>query len=77
MAWAFGIDTRGMSREQAAAKAVDAATAFITDMGIPRITDVLPTTAADIPMLKKETLETTGVPITPEMAQAVWEEIYR
>jgi alcohol dehydrogenase class IV len=77
MAWAFGIDTRGMSQEQAAAKAVDAATAFITDMGIPRITDVLPTTAADIPMLKKETLETTGVPITPEMAQAVWEEIYR
>jgi alcohol dehydrogenase class IV len=77
MAWAFGIDTRGMSQEQAAAKAVDAATAFITDMGIPRITEVLPTTAADIPMLKKETLETTGVPITPEMAQAVWEEIYR
>ncbi|MBS1116959.1 MAG: hypothetical protein H6Q87_1343, partial [candidate division NC10 bacterium] len=34
-------------------------------------------TSADIPMLKKETLETTGVPITPEMAQAVWEEIYR
>jgi hypothetical protein len=66
-----------MSQEQAAAKAVDAATAFITDMGIPRITEVLPTTAADIPMLKKETLETTGVPITPEMAQAVWEEIYR
>jgi alcohol dehydrogenase class IV len=77
MAWAFGIDTRGMSQEQAAAKAVDAATAFITDMGIPRITEVLPTTAADIPMLKTETLETTGVPITPEMAQAVWEEIYR
>ncbi len=77
MAWAFGIDTRGMSQEQAAAKAVDAATAFITDMGIPKISDVLPTTAADIPMLKKETLETTGVPITPETAQAVWEEIYR
>jgi alcohol dehydrogenase class IV len=77
MAWAFGIDIRGMSQEQAAAQAVEAATAFITDMGIPRITDVLPTTAADIPMLKKETLETTGVPITPEMAQAVWEEIYR
>lgn len=77
MAWAFGIDTRGLSQEQAAAKGVDAASAFITDMGIPRITEVLPTTSADIPMLKKETLETTGVPITPEMAQAVWEEIYR
>lgn len=76
-AWAFGIDTRGMTEEQAAAKAVDAATAFITTMGIPRINEVLPTTAADIPMLKKEVLETTGVPITPEMAQAVWEEIYR
>lgn len=77
MAWAFGIDTRGMRQEQAAATAVDAATAFITEMGIPKISDVLPTTAADIPMLKKETLETTGVPITPEMAQSVWEEIYR
>jgi alcohol dehydrogenase class IV len=77
MAWAFGLDTRGLSQEQAAAKAVDAATAFITEMGIPKIVDVLPTTAADIPMLKKETLETTGVPITPEMAEAVWEEIYR
>lgn len=77
MAWAFGIDTRGMSHEQAAAKAVDAATAFITEMGIPKIVDVLPTTTADIPMLKKETLETTGVPITPEMAEAVWQEIYR
>jgi alcohol dehydrogenase class IV len=77
MAWAFGIDTRGLGQEQAAAKAVDAATAFITDMGIPKIGEVLPTTAADIPMLKKETLETTGVPIMPEIAQAVWEEIYR
>ncbi|RPI08868.1 MAG: iron-containing alcohol dehydrogenase [Zetaproteobacteria bacterium] len=77
MAWAFGIDTRGMSHEQAAAQAVDAATAFITEMGIPKIVDVLPTTTADIPMLKKETLETTGVPITPEMAEAVWQEIYR
>lgn len=77
MAWAFGIDTRGMNQEQAAAKAVDAATAFITEMGIPKIVDVLPTTAADIPMLKKETLETTGVPITPEIAEAVWQEIYR
>jgi alcohol dehydrogenase class IV len=77
MAWAFDIDTRGMSEEQAAAKAVDAATAFITAMGIPKVTEVLPTTAADIPMLKKEVLETTGVPITPEMAEAVWQEIYR
>jgi alcohol dehydrogenase class IV len=77
MAWAFGIDTRGMTQEQAAAKAVDAATAFITEMGIPGIAEVLPTTSADIPMLKKETLETTGVPITPEMAEAVWQEIYR
>jgi hypothetical protein len=46
-------------------------------MGIPKITEVLPTSAGDIPMLKKETLETTGVPITPEMAEAVWQEIFR
>jgi alcohol dehydrogenase class IV len=77
MACAFNIDTRGLSQEQAAAKAVDAATAFITTMGIPKITEAMPTTPADIPMLKKETLETTGVPISPEMAEAVWEEIYR
>jgi alcohol dehydrogenase len=77
MAWAFGIDTRGLSPEQAAQKAVDAATAFISTMGIPKIADAMATTAADIPMLKKETLETTGVPITPETAEAVWQEIYR
>jgi alcohol dehydrogenase class IV len=77
MAWAFDIDTRGLSPEQAARKAVDAATAFISTMGIPKIADAMATTAADIPMLKKETLETTGVPITPETAEAVWQEIYR
>lgn len=77
MGWAFGLDARGMSPEQAAAKAVDAAVAFIDAMGIPKVTEVFPTTAADIPMLKKEVLETTGVPISPEMAEAVWQEIFR
>ena len=77
MAWAFGIETRGLSEQHAAQKAVDAATAFISAMGIPKIADAMATTAADIPMLKKETLETTGVPITPDMAEAVWQEIYR
>jgi len=77
MAWAFNIDTRGMSQEQAAQRAVDAATTFISAMGIPKIAEAMPTTQTDIPMLKKETLETTGVPITPEMAEAVWQEIYR
>ena len=77
MAWAFGIDTRGMSEQQAAQKAVDAAIAFISTMGIPKIADAMGTSATDIPMLKKETLETTGVPISPEMAEAVWQEIYR
>jgi hypothetical protein len=51
--------------------------AFIDAMGIPKVTEVFPTTAADIPMLKKEVLETTGVPISPEMAEAVWQEIFR
>jgi alcohol dehydrogenase class IV len=76
MAWAFAVDTRGLSEQQAAQKAVDAATAFISTMGIPKIGDAMATTVADIPMLKKETLETTGVPISPEMAEAVWQEIY-
>jgi alcohol dehydrogenase class IV len=76
MAWAFGVDTRGLSEAQAAERAVDAAIKFITDMGIPKITEAMPATKADIPMLLKETLETTGVPITPEAGQAVWERIF-
>ena len=77
MAWAFGVDTRGLSEQQAAQKAVDAATAFITTMGIPKIGDAMATTPADIPMLKKEVLETTGIPLVPETVEAVWQEIYR
>jgi alcohol dehydrogenase class IV len=77
MAWAFGIDTRGLSEQQAAQKAVDAATAFITTMGIPQIADAMPTTAADIQMLKKEVLDTTGIPLSPDTVEAVWQEIYR
>ena len=77
MAWAFGVDTRGLSEQQAAQKTVDAATVFITSMGIPKIDDAMATTAADIPMLKKEVLETTGIPLTPETVEAVWQEIYR
>ncbi|HYL80640.1 MAG TPA: iron-containing alcohol dehydrogenase, partial [Candidatus Acidoferrum sp.] len=38
MAGAFGIDTRGLSPAQAASKAVDAAIAFINQMGIPTVT---------------------------------------
>ena len=77
MAWAFGIDTRGLTAAQAAEKAVTAAVAFIDTMGIPKIDQAMPATAADIPMLLKETLETTGVPITPEVGQQVWEKIFR
>jgi alcohol dehydrogenase class IV len=77
MAWAFGIDTRGLTQAQAAEKAVAAAIAFISEMGIPPVTQAMSTTTADIPMLLKETLETTGVPIPREVATAVWEEIYR
>jgi alcohol dehydrogenase len=77
MAWAFGIDMRGLSEQQAAQKAVDAATAFITTMGIPQIADAMPTTAADIQMLKKEVLDTTGIPLSPDTVEAVWQEIYR
>ena len=77
MAWAFGIDTRGLTAAQAAEKAVTAAVAFIDTMGIPKIDQAMRATAADIPMLLKETLETTGVPITPEVGQQVWEKIFR
>jgi alcohol dehydrogenase class IV len=77
MAWAFGIDTGGLSTDQAAQKAVDAAITFITKMGIPKATEATKATRADMPMLIKETLETTGVPIAPEVAEAVWQEIFR
>jgi len=76
MAGAFGIDTRGLSPAQAAERAVSAATAFISEMGIPPVTQAMKATPADIPMLLKETLETTGVPIPPEVAEAVWEKIF-
>jgi alcohol dehydrogenase class IV len=76
MAWAFGIDTRDLSQAQAAERAVAAATAFISEMGIPKITQAMKATSADIPMLVKETLETTGVPIPREVAEAVWEKIF-
>ncbi|HSB82132.1 MAG TPA: iron-containing alcohol dehydrogenase [Candidatus Methylomirabilis sp.] len=77
MAWAFGIDIRGLSQTQAAAKAVDAAILFINEMGIPKVTEAMRATPSDIPMLLKETLETTGVPIPGETATAVWQEIFR
>jgi alcohol dehydrogenase class IV len=77
MAWVFGIDTRGLSQAQAAEKAVAAAITFISEMGIPTVTQAMHATPADIPMLLKETLDTTGVPIPREVAAAVWEEIFR
>jgi alcohol dehydrogenase class IV len=77
MAEAFGIDTRGLSQAQAAERGVAAARAFITEMGIPSVTEATTATRADIPMLLKETLETTGVPIPPDVAAQVWEKIFR
>ncbi|MBM3136997.1 MAG: iron-containing alcohol dehydrogenase [Chloroflexi bacterium] len=77
MAWAFGIDTRGLNQTLAAEKAVAAAATFISEMGIPTIAQAMPATRADIPMLIEETLKTLAVPIAPEVAAAVWEEIFR
>ncbi len=76
MASAFGVDTRGLSDAQAAERAVAAAIKFISDMGIPRVGEVTPATRADIPMLLKETLETTGIPLAPETAEAMWQRIF-
>ena len=76
MAWAFGIDARNLTPAQAAEKAVAAAIAFINEAGIPKIAEAMKATKADVPMLIKETLETTGVPIAPETAEAVWEKIF-
>jgi len=76
MAAAFGVDTRGLGEAQAAERGVEAAIAFINAMGIPKVTEVTPATATDIPMLLKETLETTAAPITPEVGQKVWERIF-
>lgn len=77
MAGAFGIDTRGLNQVLAAEKAVAAAIMFLSEMGIPAITQATPATPADLPMLIEETLKTAAVPISPEAAAAVWEEIFR
>jgi alcohol dehydrogenase len=77
MAWAFGIDTRDLNQKSAAEKAVAAATMFISEMGIPTVAQAMPATRADIPMLIEETLKTAATPIAPEVAAAVWEEIFR
>jgi hypothetical protein len=45
-------------------------------MGIPKVTQAMKATKADIPMLLKETLETTGVPIPQKTAEVVWEMIF-
>ena len=76
MAWAFGIDTRSLSPTQAAERAVAAATAFISEMGIPKVTEAMKATKADIPMLVKEVLETSAAPIPPEIVEAMWEKIF-
>jgi len=76
MAPAFGVDPRGLTPAQAAEKAVRAAVAFIDEMGIPKVTEAMKATRDDIPMLLKETLETTGVPIAPETAEQVWGRIF-
>jgi len=77
MAGAFGIDARRLSRAQAAEQAVAAATAFISKMGIPMVTQAMHATPADVPMLVQETLETIATPIPREVAEAVWGEIFR
>jgi len=77
MGWAFGIDTRGLTQAAAAERAVAAAVTFINDMGIPKVTDAMKATRDDIPMLLKETLETTATPIPKETAEAVWQAIFR
>ncbi len=77
LAWAFDIDTRGMSEEEAAKSAVDAATAFITDVGIPGVTEATGATREDIPWLAQETVTTSAVRWSIEDATAMWEEIFK
>ncbi|MBN1687278.1 MAG: iron-containing alcohol dehydrogenase [Spirochaetales bacterium] len=77
LCWAFGIDTTGMSEPEAAARGVEAATAFITDVGIGGVTKATGATREDIPWLAKETVETSAVPWSMEDATGLWEEIFR
>jgi alcohol dehydrogenase class IV len=77
LAWAFGIDARDLTQAQAAEKAVAAAGAFINEMGIPAVTVATPATAADIPMLTQEVLDTTAFPLQREVVEAMWGEIFR
>ena len=77
LCWAFDIDSRDMRDEKAAELAVDAATSFITEMGIAGVTEATGSGRDDIPWLAKETVETSAVPWSIADATALWEEIFR
>jgi alcohol dehydrogenase len=77
LCWAFGIDTSGMSEAEAAKRGVEAAVAFINDVGISGVTEATGATRDDIPALVQETIETNAAPVSREDATALWEEIFR
>lgn len=77
LCWAFGIDTAGMSEADAAQRGVEAAVAFINDIGIAGVTEATGAKPEDIPALAQETVDTSSVPVSLEEATALWEEIFR
>ena len=66
-----------MSEAEAARRGVDAAVAFINDVGIAGVTEATGATRDDIPALVQETIDTNAAPVSREDATALWEEIFR
>ena len=77
LCWAFGIDTAGLGEADAAKLGMEAAVAFINDIGIAGVTEATGATVDDIPALAQETVETNAAPISLEDATALWKEIFR
>ena len=65
IARAMGVDTEGMTREQASQAAVDAVRALAVKVGIPQHLSDLKITAADIPALAEQALADVCTPGNP------------
>jgi alcohol dehydrogenase class IV len=77
LCWAFGVDTSGMSETDAAKAGVEAAVAFINDVGILGVTEATGARSEEIDELVQETLDTNAAPVTREEATGLWEEIFK
>lgn len=67
IAKAMGVDTTGMSKEEASQAACDAVKALAVEVGIPQHLSELGITAADIPALSQQAIEDVCTPGNPRV----------